>query len=105
MARVLTLHDGEQVMIRRSTPELLEMQAEWKPAGPDHKPPFHFHPLQDEHFEINEGELTVKRASPGVVKVTTTLLPTGSPVARSAPQRGHPTTATSRAVTPARAAT
>jgi Cupin domain len=62
MARVLTLHDGEQVTIRSCTPELLDMAAEWKPAGHDHKPPNHFHPLQDEHFEVHEGELTVELA-------------------------------------------
>jgi mannose-6-phosphate isomerase-like protein (cupin superfamily) len=63
MTRVLTLHDGEQLTIRSCTPELLDMAAEWKPADRDIKPPFHYHPLQDEHFEIHEGELTVKLAS------------------------------------------
>ena len=62
MTRTFTLHDGEQVTIRSSAPELLDMAAEWKPAGPDHKPPVHFHPLQDEHFVVHEGELTVKLA-------------------------------------------
>jgi mannose-6-phosphate isomerase-like protein (cupin superfamily) len=62
MAPVLTLHDGEQVTIRSCTPELLELQAEWKPAGPDLKPPVHFHPLQDEHFVVHEGELSVRLA-------------------------------------------
>ena len=60
MCRVLTLHDGEQLTIRSCTPELLDIAAEWKPAGRGHKPPYHFHPLQDEHFEIYEGELTVR---------------------------------------------
>jgi len=58
----LDLHDGETVTIRTSGAdsggELLEMEAEWKPVAA-HKPPAHFHPLQDEHFEILAGELTV----------------------------------------------
>jgi mannose-6-phosphate isomerase-like protein (cupin superfamily) len=60
MARVLKLHAGEQVSVRSCTPELLDMAVEWQPAGADHKPPYHFHPLQDEHFEVHEGELTVR---------------------------------------------
>jgi mannose-6-phosphate isomerase-like protein (cupin superfamily) len=59
----LDLHDGETVTIRTSAAdsdgELLEMEAEWKPVAA-HKPPAHFHPHQDEHFEIHEGELTVQ---------------------------------------------
>lgn len=59
----LELHDGEAVTIRTSAAdsdgELLEMEAEWKPVAA-HKPPAHFHPLQDEHFEIEAGELSVK---------------------------------------------
>ena len=67
MARVLTLRDGEQLTIRSSTPELLDMEAEWQPANHDHKPPYHFHPLQDEHFEVHEGQLTVKLAGENIV--------------------------------------
>lgn len=59
----LDLHDGEAVTIRTSAAdsdgELLEMEAEWKPVEA-HKPPAHFHPFQDEHFEVTAGELTVK---------------------------------------------
>jgi len=59
----LDLHDGDAVTIRVSAAdsggELLEMEAEWKPVEA-HKPPAHFHPFQDEHFEILAGELTVK---------------------------------------------
>ena len=60
MTRSFTLHDGEQVTIKSSAPELLDVSAEWTPAGPDFKPPVHFHPMQDEHFVVHEGELTVK---------------------------------------------
>lgn len=61
--RTLTLHDGERVTIRTSAAdsngELLELDAEWTPVDA-HKPPVHFHPFQDERFEIREGELSVK---------------------------------------------
>ncbi|HKR98851.1 MAG TPA: cupin domain-containing protein [Candidatus Dormibacteraeota bacterium] len=56
------LHDGEKVTVvtpsADSGGELLEVSAEWTPAS--HKPLVHSHPKQDEHFEILEGELTVK---------------------------------------------
>ncbi|HEX6116382.1 MAG TPA: cupin domain-containing protein [Solirubrobacterales bacterium] len=59
---VFTLHDGERVTVRRtaadSNGELLEVEAEWAPA--EHRPPVHFHPDQDERFEIHEGELSVE---------------------------------------------
>lgn len=59
----LDLHDGEAVTIRTAAAdsggELLEMEAEWRPVAA-HKPPVHFHPFQDEHFEIYAGELSVK---------------------------------------------
>ena len=59
----LVLHDGETVTIRTaaadSDGELLEMDVEWTPVAA-HRPPVHLHPLQDERFEIREGELSVK---------------------------------------------
>lgn len=55
---VLTLHDGETVTIRTTTPELLELDVEWRVAG--HKPPAHVHPAQDERFEVHEGALSVR---------------------------------------------
>lgn len=59
----LVLHDGEKVTIKTSAADsdgaLLEMAAEWTPVKA-HRPPVHFHPLQDERFEIAEGELTLK---------------------------------------------
>ena len=60
MARVLKLDPGEQVTVRTCRPELLDMLVEWQPVGQGRKLPFHFHPLQDEHFEVHQGELTVK---------------------------------------------
>jgi mannose-6-phosphate isomerase-like protein (cupin superfamily) len=59
---VFQLHDGEKVTVVTASAdsggELLEVSAEWTPAS--HKPLVHSHPKQDEHFEILEGELTVK---------------------------------------------
>lgn len=55
---VLTLHDGETVTIRTATAEMLELDAVWRSA--DHKPPAHFHPSQDERFEVHEGALSVR---------------------------------------------
>jgi quercetin dioxygenase-like cupin family protein len=55
---VFELNDHEKVTVRTSSPELLEVEAEWQPAR--HKPLPHSHPSQDEHFEITEGEVSVK---------------------------------------------
>jgi quercetin dioxygenase-like cupin family protein len=58
---VFELTDHEKVTVRTSSAELLEMDAEWQPTG--HKPLPHSHPSQDEHFEITEGQLSVKLGS------------------------------------------
>lgn len=55
---VFELNDHEKVTVRTSSAELLELDAEWRPAK--HKPLPHSHPSQDEHFEVTEGELSVK---------------------------------------------
>jgi mannose-6-phosphate isomerase-like protein (cupin superfamily) len=55
---VFELNDHEKVTVRTSSPDLLELDAEWQPAR--HKPLPHSHPSQDEHFEITEGQLSVK---------------------------------------------
>lgn len=52
------LHDGETVTVVTATPELLELEAEW--TASENKPPPHFHPSQDEHFEVTEGALTAE---------------------------------------------
>ena len=54
----LTLTPTESVMIRNSTPNLLEVEALYRPQGTP--PPKHLHPSQDEHFAVLEGEVTVK---------------------------------------------
>jgi mannose-6-phosphate isomerase-like protein (cupin superfamily) len=38
--------------------ELVEVTAEWMPGA--HRPPPHFHPKQDEHFEVTDGELAAR---------------------------------------------
>jgi mannose-6-phosphate isomerase-like protein (cupin superfamily) len=51
----LTAH--ETLTVLSSSPELLELDAEWHPT--EKGPPKHFHPAQDERFEVREGELHV----------------------------------------------
>jgi mannose-6-phosphate isomerase-like protein (cupin superfamily) len=55
---VFELNDHEKVTVRTSSAELLELEAEWQPNS--HKPLPHSHPSQDEHFEVLEGQLSVK---------------------------------------------
>jgi quercetin dioxygenase-like cupin family protein len=55
MSDRLTMTPTEAVTIRRSTPELLEVEATYGPAGSP--PPAHFHPFQDEHFEVLAGAI------------------------------------------------
>jgi quercetin dioxygenase-like cupin family protein len=62
---VFELNDDEKVTVRTpsaaSGGELLEVEAEWKPGG--HKPLPHSHPSQEEHFEVLEGQLSVRLGS------------------------------------------
>ena len=62
---VFELNDDEKVTVRTTSAdsggELLELEAEWNPG--EHKPLPHSHPSQDEHFEVLEGELSVKLGS------------------------------------------
>jgi quercetin dioxygenase-like cupin family protein len=51
----LKLTPGESLAIRQSGPDLLEVEGTWAPSG--RPPPKHFHPSQDEHFEVLEGTL------------------------------------------------
>lgn len=53
--------------INSSTPEALEVESTWTPHGSP--PQRHFHPTQDELFEVLEGELTVEVA--GEARVVT----------------------------------
>jgi quercetin dioxygenase-like cupin family protein len=56
----LNLTPSESVTIRRSEPDALEVEATYGPGGSS--PPAHFHPAQDEHFEVLEGTLTARVA-------------------------------------------
>ena len=65
--------------MRSHTPELLEVEAEWQPEPS--KPPVHFHPSQDERFEVSEGELRVNLdGEERVLRAGDTLeIPRGTP--------------------------
>jgi mannose-6-phosphate isomerase-like protein (cupin superfamily) len=52
------LTPGESVTIRESTDELLKVEGRWAASGS--APPKHFHPAQDEQFEVLEGELAFR---------------------------------------------
>jgi mannose-6-phosphate isomerase-like protein (cupin superfamily) len=58
MAETLKLTPTESVEIRQSSPEVLEVEGRYAPGGK--APPAHFHPAQDEHFEVLEGTLRAK---------------------------------------------
>jgi mannose-6-phosphate isomerase-like protein (cupin superfamily) len=58
MADTLRLTPSESVTIRSSSAEMLEVEGRWGPGGKP--PPAHYHPDQDEHFEVLEGRLTAK---------------------------------------------
>jgi quercetin dioxygenase-like cupin family protein len=54
----LTLTPHEAVTVRRSTPELIEVEVEYAPGG--ERPPAHLHPAQDETFEVLAGTIAVR---------------------------------------------
>jgi quercetin dioxygenase-like cupin family protein len=54
----LRLGEHQRLRIVSSTPETLKLESTWQAS--DQKPPSHYHPSQDEHFEILEGEVTVE---------------------------------------------
>lgn len=58
MPRTMQITPTESVTVRKSTPELLEVLAVYGPASKP--PPKHFHPAQDERFEVLEGRLRVR---------------------------------------------
>ena len=58
MSRTLKITPTESVTVQVSKPELLEVEAVYAPAGKE--PPKHYHPSQDEHFEVLEGSIRVR---------------------------------------------
>jgi quercetin dioxygenase-like cupin family protein len=57
VAETLHLTPHEQLTILREEAELLEVEARYEPTT--RRPPAHYHPEQDEHFEVLEGVLHV----------------------------------------------
>jgi quercetin dioxygenase-like cupin family protein len=55
MSETLKLTPSESVTVREDTPGALEVEGRWGPGGTP--PPKHFHPSQDERFEVTAGEL------------------------------------------------
>jgi mannose-6-phosphate isomerase-like protein (cupin superfamily) len=58
MAEAMKLTPTESVTIRKSEPEVLEVEGNYAPNGS--APPSHLHPAQDEHFEVLEGRMRAK---------------------------------------------
>jgi quercetin dioxygenase-like cupin family protein len=58
VSRNLKITPTESVTVRKSKPEVLEVEATYGPEGS--APPKHFHPSQDEHFEVLAGKMRVR---------------------------------------------
>ncbi|MGH2956936.1 MAG: cupin domain-containing protein [Solirubrobacterales bacterium] len=58
MATTYKLTPREHVTVLRAEPDLLEVEGRWGPEG--EPPPPHYHPDQDERFEVLEGRLRVR---------------------------------------------
>ena len=58
MPETLKLTPTESVTIKARTPDVLEVEASYGPSGKP--PPKHWHPAQDEHFDVLEGRLSVR---------------------------------------------
>ena len=56
--RTFNLTPSESVRVLRDEPEVIEVEGSWGPSGSP--PPKHFHPAQDERFEVLEGVLTAR---------------------------------------------
>jgi quercetin dioxygenase-like cupin family protein len=71
MSAVFKLTPHESIRVLERTPVALEVEGSWGPHGSP--PPRHFHPSQDERFEVLEGTLVARvdgeehRLSPGDV--------------------------------------
>jgi quercetin dioxygenase-like cupin family protein len=58
MPRTLKITPTESVTVREKSPELLEVEGIYGTTGKP--PPKHFHPAQDEHFEVAAGKVRVR---------------------------------------------
>ncbi len=58
MSDVFHLTPSESVRVRSHSAEALEVEGTWGPHGSP--PPKHFHPGQDERFEVLEGRLSTR---------------------------------------------
>lgn len=58
MSTEYRLTPSESVTVRRSEPDVLEVEATYGPDGSP--PPKHLHPAQDERFTVLEGRLTTR---------------------------------------------
>src|ERR687890_147581 len=58
MTDTFQLTPGESVRVVRDEPKAIEVEGTWRPGGSP--PPKHFHPAQDERFEVLEGTLTAR---------------------------------------------
>lgn len=59
MTRELALNPNQVLTVRREEPEVLVLESHWL-AGAEQGPPPHFHPRQEEHFEVLEGTIEAK---------------------------------------------
>ena len=53
----MKLSANQSLRILYSSPEVFEVESSWDPLGS--RPPKHYHPAQDEHFEVRSGRLRV----------------------------------------------
>lgn len=58
MGDLLKLGPHDSLEIRAASVEALEVEAAYRPLGSP--PPAHFHPSQDEHFEVLEGTMRAR---------------------------------------------
>jgi mannose-6-phosphate isomerase-like protein (cupin superfamily) len=58
MSDRLHITPGETLDVLERTPEALVLEATYAPGGS--APPAHYHPAQDEHFEVQAGTLRVE---------------------------------------------
>lgn len=72
---MIKLSATQTLQVVESTPEVLRVESTWTAGGEGKPPPRHYHPNQEEHFEVLEGELTVELAGepPRVLRVGETL--------------------------------